>query len=129
MSKKGGYISFSITTFLIGILISFELVIRNFLPIIYLLILFPYYIWKCLDLIFISTSYIKEKYPDFYEKQKSTTNSLDGKIVFLDKTEIKKLNDKIIIDYRKEIVKLYVLLFLTFLFFLLFSVLVVLIKK
>lgn len=128
MNKNSLYLSFVIVTFLIGISISFEFIIPNYLPILYLLILFPFYIWKCLTLIFKSSSYIKEMHPSFYEKHKSVTDSFDGKIVFLDINEIKKLNDKVIIDYRSRIMKLFTLIILTFLFFLFFSILVVLMK-
>ncbi len=128
MSTRNLYIGFVAVTLLVGLLIISKVKYYNYLSIVYSFILYPFYIRKCLRLAFKVSSYIKENHPPFYLKHKTLTNSfLGGKIVSLDKGEILKLEDKIVLDYYIRIRKYIMLMFLTFLFFFIFSVMIVLI--
>ncbi|KIA91788.1 hypothetical protein B8T70_21110 [Flavobacterium sp. AJR] len=127
MNIRNLYITFLIATLFTGVLIVLKVRYFNYLSLIYGFILYPIYIAKLLNLASKVSSYIKKVHPDFYEKHKTLTNSFEGKIVSLDKSEILKLNDKIVLDYYIEIRKLIALLFLTFLFIFLLSVLMILV--
>jgi hypothetical protein len=125
MNIRNLYISFLIVTLVSVILIILKITYFNFLSLIYGFILYPFYIVKLLKLAFKMSSYVKKTHPDFYEKHKTLTNSFEGKMVSLDKSEILKLNDKTLLDYYFEIKKLIKLMFLTFLFVFILTVLII----
>lgn len=117
----------------IAFLISvFIIVLKNevsrYIPIIFMLMFYPYLIYKWISLIFESSSYIKNHHNDFYNKYKSFTNSLDGKVFSLttiSQVEIEKLNDPKIIIFKSEIKRNRNLMFFCFLSFMLLSILTV----
>lgn len=128
MLKNSLFLSFVLISFSVGLLIILRVFFNNYLSIIYLLTLFPFYIGKCLNLIFLSSSYIKKSHPVFYEKHKSFTNSLDGKIVYLDKKEILKLEDNVVENYYLKIKQYFYLIVLTFVLFIIFSIMIIIMK-
>jgi len=77
---------------------------------------------------FDSSSYIMNIHPDFYNKYKTITSSLNGKVVNLfwaDNEEIKMLNDSKVEDFKYELKKIRQLLLLCFLGFFLLGLLTV----
>lgn len=66
---------------------------------------------------FDSSSYIKKNHPDFYIKNKTITESLDGKVVNLfsaSNEEICKLKDPKILVFKNDLKKVRQLLLLSF---------------
>lgn len=125
MNIRNLYTSLLIVTLVAGILIILKVPYFNFLSLIYGFILYPFYIIKLMKLATKVSSYVKKVHPDYYEKHKMLTNSLDGKMVLLDKSDILKLNDKLVLDYYYENKKLVTLLLLTFLFTFVLTVLII----
>ena len=77
---------------------------------------------------FSSSSYIMKNHPDFYNKYKTVTLSLDGKVVNLflaDNKEIKMLNDTKVQDFKDELKNIRQLLLLCFVSFFLLGLLTV----
>lgn len=120
------FLSFGLITLVTGLLIVLDFSFSKYLSIIYLSVLFPLYISKCFNLIVKSSSYIQKTHPAYYEKHKSFTEALDGKIVYLPKQEIEKLNDETVSNYRLKIKQLVILIALTFVFFMIYSVFITL---
>ena len=130
IKKKSHLLLIIIISFLISILlIVIKLKFSNYLPIIFGLAFYPYLIYKWMAVAFESSSYIKKYHVDFYNKHKSFTNSFDGKMVHLtsfSNSELEKLNDLKILEFKDEITKKTNLMFFCFLGFGFLGVLTVL---
>lgn len=121
-------IVFVSVTILFSFLILFKCVFSSFIPIVYLFIFYPYFIHKWLKLAFDSSSYVKKNHINFYNKYKSFTNSLDGKMVpilTINYAEIEKLNDNRVIEFIKEIQKIRAMMLACFLCFIFLCVLLI----
>ena len=128
MNIRNLYISFLSLTMITGILIILKVPYFNFLSVIYGFILYPFYIAKLLNLAFKISSYVKKKHPEFYEKHKTITSSFEGKMISLDKSDVLKLNDKLLLEYHYETKKLIALLFYIFLSIFILTILIIVIK-
>ncbi|MFH6996061.1 hypothetical protein [Flavobacterium sp. FlaQc-48] len=128
MNIRNLYISFLSVTIITGLLIILKVPYFNFLSLIYGFILYPFYITKLLNLAFKMSSHVKKKHPEFYEKHKTFTSSFEGKMISLDKSDVLKLNDKLLLEYHYETKKLIALLFYIFLSIFMLTILIIVIK-
>lgn len=118
-----------ILAFLISVfIIILKIQISRYIPIVFMLMFYPYLIYKWISLIFESSSYIKNHHIDFYNKYKSFTNSLDGKVVSItaiSQVELEKLNDPKVLIFKSDIKRNRNLMLFCFLSFMLLAFLTV----
>lgn len=120
---------FMIVTFLVStFLIFLKLRFSNYLPIIYGLMFYPFLIFRMMNVLFESSSYVRQNHLKFYEKHKTLTSSLDGKIVNLfsaSTTELEILNDPKVLMFKDDLKKVRRLLLICFFCLFLLALLVV----
>jgi len=118
-----------IVAFLISVsIIALKNEFSMYIPIVFMFGFYPYLMYKWLSLLFESSSYIRNHHVDFYNKYKSFTNSLDGKvvpIVSISQVELEKLNDIKILIFKSEIKKNRNLMLFCFVCFMFLSILTV----
>ncbi|MCF6133557.1 hypothetical protein [Flavobacterium wongokense] len=127
MKNNGQIVAYSLITILFSILIFFKLPYSNFIPVIYLIIFYPFFILKWLKLINVFSIYLKNKHIDFYNKNKSLTYSFgDANMVFnFDENEIKKLNDPLAVEYAQEIKRIRKLMYFCFFGFIILVIILI----
>lgn len=101
-------------------MIILKLQLSNYLPVLFLLLFFPFLIYRGINLAFKSSLYIKKYHPNFYHQHKSITTGTEGNIVNLlsvsDK-EIMELQDHKIIIFKNEITRIIQLICVCFVSF------------
>lgn len=100
--------------------------ISNFTSVIYLIVCFPFLMYRYLNLLFTSSVYLKKNHFEFYERNKSSNNFVDGKIVPLiaiPNFVIDRLKDDKVRNYKMEIQNNIKLIAMTIVFFILFCLL------
>ncbi|HCN51275.1 MAG TPA: hypothetical protein DIT10_19655 [Chryseobacterium sp.] len=106
--------------------IILRLHLANYLPVLFVLLFFPFLIYLGVNLAFTSSAYIKKHHIDFYEQYKSMTLGTDGNIVNLllvsDK-KITELQDQKVLIFKKEMIGIIKLIIVCFLSFILLSIL------
>lgn len=108
--------SFIVSVFLIFLKLTFS----NYIPIIFGLAFYPFLIFRMMNITFDSSSYLRQNHLEFYEKYKTFTSSLDGKVVNLfsaSSKEIEMLNDPKVILFKNDLKKVRLLLLICFFVF------------
>ncbi|MDX6189214.1 hypothetical protein SGQ83_07640 [Flavobacterium sp. Fl-318] len=106
--------SFLFSIFLIVLRLEFS----RYIPIIFGLLFYPFFIFRWMKTAFNSSSYLKKNHIELYNKYKSSTYSMDGKIVSLrsiSDSEIKTINDPILLIFKTDDKKNAQLMFFSFL--------------
>lgn len=119
---------FLIISFLFFVIIFFDIKNKNYLPLIYIIILFPFLMYQYFQLLISSSKYLKQNHSFFYNEKKSFSNMKEGKIVTLiniSDEEIDTLKDPKVLDYKKVIRTMLILMILTFLITVILSLLVI----
>lgn len=96
--------------------------VANYLPILFVLLFFPFLIYLGINSAFVSSAYIKKYHPDFYEQYRSITLGTEGNIVNLlsvSDQKITELQDQKVFIFKNEImsiIKLILVCFVSFYF-------------
>lgn len=128
--KKYGLVFCFIMLFLIiaSAMIIFQLNLSNYLPLLFIILFFPFLIYLVINLAFTSSAYIKKYHGDFYQQYKSMTLAKDGNIVNLLSVSDKKimeLQDQKVLAFKNEIITVVKLIFMCFVSFIFLCILTI----